>query len=39
MKIGFLTTIFPMKERYIYDFFDSIKNQIYKNFDVIVVKL
>ena len=37
MKIGFLTTIFPMKEQYIYDFFDSIKNQTYKNFDVIVV--
>lgn len=37
MKIGFLTTIFPMKEQYIYAFFDSIKNQTYKNFDVIVV--
>lgn len=37
MKIGFLTTIFPMKEQYLYDFFDSIKNQTYKNFDVIVV--
>lgn len=37
MKIAFLTTIFPMKEQYLYDFFDSIKNQTYKNFDVIVV--
>lgn len=37
MKISFLTTIFPIKEQYLYDFFDSIKNQTYKNFDVIVV--
>ncbi|RXJ83099.1 glycosyltransferase family 2 protein [Arcobacter cloacae] len=37
MRIAFLTTIFPMKEQYLYDFFDSLKNQAYKNFDVIVV--
>lgn len=37
MKTAFLTTIFPMNEQYLYDFFDSLKNQICQNFDVIVV--
>ena len=36
-KIAFLTTIFPIKIEYLYDFFDSIQSQSYKNFDVIVV--
>jgi glycosyltransferase involved in cell wall biosynthesis len=26
-----------MKEQYLYDFFDSLKNQTYKNFDIVVV--
>jgi glycosyltransferase involved in cell wall biosynthesis len=37
MKIAFLTTIFTMNKQYLYDFFDSLKNQTYQNFDVIVV--
>ena len=37
MKIAFLTTIFPMNKQYLYDFFDSLKNQTCQNFDVIVV--
>ncbi len=36
-KVAFLTTIFPMNEQYLYDFFDSLENQTYKNFDIIVV--
>ena len=36
-KISFLTTIFPMNRQYLYDFFDSLKNQTYKKFDIIVV--
>ena len=36
-KISLLTTIFPMNRQYLYDFFDSLKNQTYKNFDVIVL--
>ena len=36
-KVSFLTTVFPMNERYIYDFFDSLINQTYKNFDIIVI--
>ncbi|NVJ54173.1 MAG: glycosyltransferase family 2 protein [Campylobacteraceae bacterium] len=36
-KIVFLTTIFPMNKKYLYDFFDSLKNQIYKKFDIVVV--
>lgn len=36
-KIAFLTTIFPMKEKYLDDFFTSLLNQTYKVFDVIVV--
>ena len=36
-KISFLTTIFPMNRQFLYDFFDSLKNQTYKNIDVIVL--
>ena len=36
-KIAFLTTIFPMNKAYLCDFFNSLQNQAYKNFDVIVV--
>ena len=37
MKIAFLTTVFPMEENFLYDFLDSLKNQTYQNFDLIVV--
>ncbi|MBE0514842.1 glycosyltransferase [Sulfurimonas sp.] len=37
MNTAFLTTIFPMNEQYLYDFFNSLENQTYKYFDVIVV--
>ena len=37
MRIAFLTTIFPMNEQYLVDFFNSLQNQTYNNFDVIVV--
>lgn len=37
MRIAFLTTIFPMNEQYIYDFFNSLQNQTFKNFDIIVI--
>lgn len=36
-KIAFLTTIFPMKKKYLYDFFDSLDKQTYKDFEIIVV--
>lgn len=36
-KIGFLTTIFPENRDYLKEFFNSIKNQTYKDFDLIVV--
>ena len=36
-KIAFLTTIFPMKREYIYDFFNSLEQQTYKAFDIVVV--
>ncbi len=36
-RIAFLTTIFPMKVEYLYDFFNSLEKQTYKNFDIIVV--
>jgi len=36
-KIAFLTTIFPMKEQYLIDFFNSLSGQTYKNFDIVVV--
>lgn len=37
MKVAFLTTIFPMNKRYLYDFFNSLEEQTYKNFEIIVV--
>jgi len=36
-NVAFLTTIFPMEEQFLIDFFDSLSKQTYKNFDVIVV--
>jgi len=36
-NIAFLTTIFPMKEDYLYDFFNSLNRQTFKDFDVVVV--
>jgi len=36
-NVAFLTTIFPMEERFLIDFFDSLSGQTYDNFDVIVV--
>ena len=36
-KIAFLTTIFPMNDKYLYDFFDSLQRQTYKFFDIIVI--
>ncbi len=36
-KIAFLTTIFPIKIEYLYDFFNSLEKQTYNNFDIIVV--
>lgn len=36
-KVAFLTTIFPMNEGYLHDFFDSLQKQTYKFFDVVVV--
>lgn len=36
-KVAFLTTIFPMPEYYLYDFFDSLENQTYKEFEIVVV--
>jgi glycosyltransferase involved in cell wall biosynthesis len=36
-KVAFYTTIFPMKKEYLEDFFESIKNQTYKEFDLIIV--
>jgi len=36
-RIAFLTTIFPMEDGFLYDFFNSLKNQTYKEFDLVVV--
>ena len=36
-KVSFLTTVFPMNESYICDFFDSLINQTYKNFDIVLI--
>lgn len=36
-KIAFLTTIFPMKKEYLDHFFNSLLNQTYKKFEIIVV--
>lgn len=36
-RIAFLTTIFPMESEYISDFFSSLEEQTYTEFDVVVV--
>ena len=36
-NVAFLTTIFPMNKTYLFDFFNSLQKQTYKNFDVIVI--
>jgi len=36
-KVAFLTTIFPMKQEYLTDFFTSLQRQTFKKFDLIVV--
>ena len=36
-KVSFLTTVYPMNEKYLYDFFNSLKNQTCQNFDVVVI--
>lgn len=36
-SIAFLTTIFPQNEKFLKCFFNSLNNQTYKNFDLIVV--
>ena len=36
-KTVFLTTIFPANKLYVIDFFDSLQQQTYKNFDIVVV--
>ena len=36
-KIAFLTTIFPMKKEYLVDCFNSLNNQTFKDFTLIVV--
>lgn len=36
-KIAFLTTIFPMERKYLLDFLNSLQNQTFKNFDLIIV--
>ena len=36
-NVAFLTTIFPMKEQFLIDFFDSLSRQTHDKFDVIVV--
>ena len=37
MKIAILITIFTLYEHYLNDFFNSLKNQTYQNFDIILV--
>jgi len=36
-NVAFLTVIFPMKEEYLIDFFNSLTNQTFNKFDVIVI--
>ena len=36
-KVAFLTTIFPVREDFLIDFFDSLSKQTYNKFDVLVV--
>ena len=35
--IAFLTTIYPTKKQHLFDFFNSLNNQTFKHFDIIVV--
>lgn len=37
MKVAFLATIFPMNKKYLYDFFNSLQEQTYKSFEVIII--
>jgi len=37
MRVAFFTTIFPIKESYLVDFFSSLEKQTYKNFDTIIL--
>ena len=37
LSVAFLTTIFPIKKEILYDFFNSLEKQTYKEFDLIVV--
>lgn len=36
-RVAFLTTVFPTKDKFLITFFDSLEQQTYKNFDIIVV--
>lgn len=36
-KVAFSTTIFPMEESYLHDFFASLQKQTYKRFDIVVL--
>ncbi|MBD1136487.1 glycosyltransferase [Pelagibacterales bacterium SAG-MED49] len=36
-KVSFLTTVFPKNEIYLNEFFNSLKNQTYKSFDIVVI--
>lgn len=36
-NVAFLSTVFPMNRCYLFDFLDSLKNQSYRNFDIIIV--
>lgn len=36
-KVAFLTTIFPMETKFLLDFFNSLAQQTYKDFDIVVV--
>jgi len=36
-KVAFLTTVFPMKESFLLEFFNSLTQQTYKDFDIIIV--
>lgn len=37
MKIAFFSTIFPMNEEYLFDFFNSLENQTHKDFNLIII--
>ena len=36
-KVAFLTTIFPMNEEFLDEFFHSLSNQTYKEFDIVII--